>query len=237
MSAVVAKLGGVSSPGPSAPVRVLVVDDEPLVRAGVRLVLGVNPAVEVVGEAADGAAAVEFVRAHRPDVVLMDVRMPGLAGSEATEAIVGSSPARVLAMTSFDAEDQLLQMLSAGASGYLLKDEAPERIVDAVLRVAAGDTVISGRSTAQLVRLVVENEGGAGRAAALERIAALTGREREVALGVATGDTNQEIGTALHIAPGTVKTHLEQVFTKLGVRSRVQVGVMLERAGMGTARF
>jgi DNA-binding NarL/FixJ family response regulator len=218
-------------------VRVLVVDDEPLVRAGVRLVLGVNPAVEVVGEAADGAAAVEFVRAHRPDVVLMDVRMPGLAGSEATEAIVGSSPARVLAMTSFDAEDQLLQMLSAGASGYLLKDEAPERIVDAVLRVAAGDTVISGRSTAQLVRLVVENEGGAGRAAALERIAALTGREREVALGVATGDTNQEIGTALHIAPGTVKTHLEQVFTKLGVRSRVQVGVMLERAGMGTARF
>lgn len=219
----------------AAIVRVLVVDDEPLIRSGFRFVLGVQTTIEVIGEAADGAAAVEFVRAHRPDVVLMDVRMPGVGGPEATAAIVAQSDSRVLAMTSIDSEDQLLRMLSAGASGYLLKDESPDRIVDAVLRTAAGDTVVSGRSTAQLVRRAVQSEGGAGRRAAVERVAVLTGREREVAQGVARGDTNQEIGSKLHISAGTVKTHLEQVFAKLGVRSRVQVGVILERAGLGPA--
>ncbi|HTN54950.1 MAG TPA: response regulator transcription factor [Microbacterium sp.] len=216
-----------------APVRVLVVDDEQLIRSGFRFVLAVHPGIEVIGEAADGAEAIEFVRAHRPDVVLMDVRMPVLGGPEATSVVVTQSDARVLAMTSIDAEDQLLRMLSAGASGYLLKDESPERIVDAVLRTAAGDTVVSGRSTAQLVRRAVDSEGGSGRSAALERVAALTERERDVAVEVAGGSTNQEIGASLHISGGTVKTHLEQVFAKLGVRSRVQVGVILERAGLG----
>ncbi|WP_194421363.1 response regulator transcription factor [Microbacterium abyssi] len=218
-----------------SPVRVLVVDDEPLIRSGFRFVLAVDTAIEVIGEAADGAAAVDFVRAHRPDVVLMDVRMPGVGGPEATAAIVAQSEARVLAMTSIDAEDQLLRMLSAGASGYLLKDEPPARIADAVLRTAAGDTVVSGRSTAQLVRRAVEAEGGTGRRAAEKRVAVLTGRERDVAQGVARGETNQEIGSALHVSAGTVKTHLEQVFAKLGVRSRVQVGIILERAGLGPA--
>ncbi|WP_193597705.1 response regulator [Microbacterium sp. YJN-G] len=218
-------------------VRVLLVDDEPLIRSGLRAVLAFAPAVEVLGEVADGAAAVEFVRSHRPDVVLMDVRMPGMAGPEATAAIVAQSDARVLAMTSIDSEDQLMGMLSAGASGYLLKDESPDRIVEAVLRTAAGDTVISGRSTAQLVRRVVEAEGGAGRRAAEQRVSGLSGRERDVAQGVARGETNQEIGVALHISAGTVKTHLEQVFAKLGVRSRVQVGVILERAGLGPAEL
>lgn len=216
-----------------APVRVLVVDDEQLIRSGFRFVLAVHPGIEIIGEAADGAEAIEFVRAHRPDVVLMDVRMPVLGGPEATRVVVAQSDARVLAMTSIDAEDQLLRMLSAGASGYLLKDESPERIVDAVLRTAAGDTVVSGRSTAQLVRRAVDSEGGSGRSAALERVAALTERERDVAVEVAGGSTNQEIGASLHISGGTVKTHLEQVFAKLGVRSRVQVGVILERAGLG----
>jgi len=223
----------VTNAEPAAPVRVLVVDDEPLIRSGFRFVLGVHPTIEVVGEAADGAAAIEFVRAHRPDVVLMDVRMPGVSGPEATTAIVARSQSRVLAMTSLDSEDQLLRMLSVGASGYLLKDESPERIVDAVLRTAAGDTVVSGRSTAQLVRRAVQNEGGAGRRAAEERVAGRTARERDVAQGVARGETNQEIGAILHISAGTVKTHLEQVFAKRGVRSRVQVGVILERAGLG----
>ena len=214
-------------------VRVLIVDDEPLIRNGFRFVLAVDPAIEVVGEAPDGAAAIELVRRHRPDVVLMDVRMPGVDGSQATATIVAESSARVLAMTSIDAEGQLMRMLLAGASGYLLKDESPARIVDAIHRTALGDTVFSAQSTAQLVRRAVEAEGGAGRQAANARIAGLTDRERDVATLVASGATNQEVGVELHISAGTVKTHLEQVFAKLGVRNRVQVGVILERAGLG----
>ena len=217
-------------------VRVLIVDDEPLIRSGFRFVLGIDATIDVIGEAADGASAVELVRAHRPDVVLMDVRMPGVGGAEATALIVAQSNSKVLAMTSIDTEDQLIRMLIAGASGYLLKDEAPDRIIDAVRRTARGETFVSGRSTAQLIRQAVENEGGAGRRAATERVAVLTEREREVAQGVAQGSTNQEIGAALHISAGTVKTHLEQVFMKLGVRNRVQVGVLLERAGLGPAQ-
>ncbi|WP_247623630.1 response regulator [Microbacterium galbinum] len=216
-----------------SPVRVLIVDDEPLIRSGFRFVLGADPSIEVVAEASDGAAAIELVRTHRPDVVLMDVRMPVMDGPEATAAIVAESGARVLAMTSLDAEGQLVRMLIAGALGYLLKDESPTRIIDAVRRTAAGESVFSAQSTAQLVRRAVEGEQGQGRAAAVARISVLTERERDVAVRVASGATNQEIGAALHIAPGTVKTHLEQVFAKLAVRNRVQVGVLLERAGHG----
>lgn len=219
--------------------RVLLVDDESLIRMGFRYILGAaeveaeHPAIEVVGEVGDGAAAVAFVRAHRPDVVLMDVSMPIMTGLEATEVIVAESESRVLAMTSLDAEDQLFRMLEAGATGYLLKDESPARIVDAVRRTARGDAVVSALSTAQLVRRAVAGEGGAGRRVAIDRLGVLTERERDVAQRVASGATNQEIGAALHIAAGTVKSHLEQVFVKLGVRNRVQVGVILERAGLG----
>lgn len=220
--------------GEAGPVaRVLIVDDESLIRNGFRFVLGNDSSIEIVGEAPDGETAIELVRAHRPDVVLMDVRMLGMGGVEATSVIVSQSNSRVLAMTSIDSEDQLVRMLIAGASGYLLKDESPARIVDAVHRTVQGDTVVSGRSTAQLVRRAVADEGGAGRAAALERVSALTARERDIAEGVARGSTNQEIGATLHISAGTVKTHLEQVFVKLGVKGRVQVGVILERAGLG----
>lgn len=214
-------------------VRVLLVDDEPLIRSGFRFVLSVDKSIEVVAEAGDGASAIDLVRRHHPDVVLMDVRMPGVDGPQATEVIVAESSARVLAMTSIDAEGQLMRMLIAGASGYLLKDESPQRIVDAVRRTALGDTVFSAQSTAELVRRAVDAEGGVGRRAAADRVSGLTDRERDVAVGVASGETNQEIGVALHIAAGTVKTHLEQIFVKLGVRNRVQVGVILERAGLG----
>jgi DNA-binding NarL/FixJ family response regulator len=216
-----------------SPVRVLIVDDEPLIRSGFRFVLGVDPSIDVVAEASDGAAAIELVRAHRPDVVLMDVRMPVMDGPDATAVIVAESGTRVLAMTSLDAEGQLVRMLIAGALGYLLKDESPARIIDAVRRTAQGESVFSAQSTAQLVRRAVEGEQGQGRAAAVARISVLTERERDVAVRVASGATNQEIGAALHIAAGTVKTHLEQVFAKLAVRNRVQVGVLLERAGHG----
>lgn len=216
-------------------VRVLIVDDESLIRSGFRFVLGVDPLIEIVAEAADGAAAIDLVRRHRPDVVLMDVRMPVMDGPDATAVIVAESSSRVVAMTSIDSEGQLMRMLVAGATGYLLKDETPARIVEAVHRVAAGGTVFSAQSTAQLVRRAVEAEGGAGRRAAADRISVLSDRERAVASLVASGATNQEIGARLHIAAGTVKTHLEQVFVKLAVRNRVQVGVILERAGLGPA--
>lgn len=221
------------APAPAA-VRVLLVDDEPLIRNGFRYVLATDPAIQVVGEVADGAAAIEFVRAHRPDVVLMDVRMPGMAGPEATAIIVEQSSSKVLAMTSIDTEDQLVRMMGAGASGYLLKDESPAHIIEAIRRTALGETVMSSASAAHLVRRVVSDQSVARRDA-LERVALLTQREREVARGVAAGATNERIGADLHIAAGTVKTHLEQIFAKLGVRNRVQVGIILERAGLGPA--
>ena len=223
------------TPDPAA-VRVLIVDDDQLIRNGVRYVLAADRTVEIVGEASDGAAAIALVRAHRPDVVLMDVRMPGMGGVEATAAIIAQSDARVLAMTSVDSEEQLVQMLAAGASGYLLKDDPPERIVDAVRRTADGDAVLSSRSTQQLMRRAVESEHGSGRQEAIDLVGALTARERDVARGVASGATNQEIGELLHISAGTVKTHLEQVFVKLGVRRRVQIGILLERAGLGSVQ-
>ncbi|MFT4260759.1 response regulator [Microbacterium sp.] len=191
----------------------------------------------MVGEAADGAAAVALVRLRRPDVALMDVAMPGVDGIDATAAIVAESSTRVLAMTSIDAEGQLVRMMHAGASGYLMKDESPERIIEAVHRTAQGDIAMSAHSMAQLVRRVIEGEGGTGRQQAASRIADLTDRERGVAERVASGATNHEIGAALHISPGTVKTHLEQVYSKLGVRGRVQVGVIFERAGLGPAEI
>ncbi|MFS0853157.1 response regulator [Microbacterium sp. 179-I 3D4 NHS] len=224
-----------TTPDVGPAVRVLLVDDEPLIRSGFRFILGLDPSIEIVGEASDGGAAIELVRAHRPDVVLMDVRMPGMDGPDATAVIVAESTSRVLAMTSLDAEGQLLRMLLAGATGYLLKDESPARITEAVHRTALGESVFSAHSAAQLVRRAVESEHGQGRQAAVERISALTDRERDVAVRVASGETNHEIGAALHISAGTVKTHLEQVFAKLAVRNRVQVGVILERAGLGPA--
>lgn len=140
-------------------VRIVIVDDEPLIRSGFRFVLSADPRIEIVAEASDGAEAITLVRAHRPDVVLMDVRMPGVAGPAATAEIVASGETRVLAMTSFDSEDQLFEMLVAGAFGYLLKDEPPARIIEAVRLTADGETVVSGASTAQLIRRAVDSEG------------------------------------------------------------------------------
>lgn len=210
----------------------IIVDDEPLIRSGFRFVLSADAGIEVVGEAADGAEGVELVRRHHPHVVLMDVRMPGLSGIDATAQIVAQTSARVLAITSIDSGDQLVQMLVAGASGYLLKDEPPLRILDAVRRTAQGEAIVSSRSAAQLIQRAVAHDANDTRDAARVAIAVLTPRERDVAAGVARGETNAEIGAALFISAGTVKTHLEQVFAKLGARNRVQVGVICARADL-----
>jgi len=215
-----------------ATVRVLIVDDEPLIRSGFRFTLAADPSIEVIGEASDGAAAIELVRQHRPDVVLMDVRMPGIGGIDATTAIVAQTDAAVLAITSIDADQQLIRMLAAGASGYMLKDEPPGRIIDAVHRTARGDAILSSRSAARLIHHAVAGDAGLHRQNAADLIGTLTQREREVAAGVARGETNQEIGSALHISAGTVKSHLEQVFIKLRARNRVQVGVTFAQAGL-----
>lgn len=213
-------------------VRVLLVDDEQLIRSGFRYVLSTDPGIEIIGEAAEGETAIRAARTLRPDVVLMDVRMPGIGGVAATMEIVAFSEAKVLAVTSIDSEDQLVRMLAAGAGGYLLKDEPPDRIIDAVRRTAQGDAVLSSRSAAQLIRRAVESEGESSRGEALGLISVLTDRERQVGIAVARGDTNQEIGLALYISAGTVKTHLEQISSKLGVRGRVQMGVLFARAGL-----
>ncbi len=223
---------------PARPIRVIVVDDEPLIRSGLRHVMQIDAGIDVVGEAGDGAAALSVAAAHRPDVVLMDVRMPGMAGPEATEALLGRMPAaRVLAITSFDAEEQLLRMLTSGAIGYILKDEEPHRIIDAVRRAAAGEAILSPRSTAQLIKRVVAREDRGLREDAAARFERLTEREREIARRVAEGRTNAEIGGQLHLAAATVKTHLEQIHLKLGVRNRQLVAVLAERAGLGPAEL
>lgn len=217
------------------PVRVLLVDDEPLILSGFRHVLRNDEHIDVVADARDGSEAIEKVRMHQPDVVLMDIRMPGMSGIEATSIITQQSSARVLAVTSLNTDAHLLDMLIAGATGYLLKTESPAFIIDAVHRTAAGEAVFSGPSAAKLARQAVANEGGARRREAVELTDRLTPREREVAQAVARGYTNHQIGAALHISPGTVKTHLEQVFNKFGVDNRVRVGIILERAGLGPA--
>ncbi|MBY0690149.1 response regulator transcription factor [Microbacterium marinilacus] len=204
-----------------------------MARAGLRGILETASDIEVVAEAGDGAGAVEAARAHRPDIVLMDVRMPGMSGAEATSALLAHVDARVIAITSFDSEDYVFRMIESGASGFLLKDTAPLDIIQAVRTVAAGDSVVSPRSTAHLVRRFAATSGDAARRHAAERFATLTARERDVAVHVAGGATNDEIAAAMHLSVATVKTHLDQVRIKLGARNRALVCVLVERAGFG----
>lgn len=211
----------------------LIVDDDGMARAGLRGILETAHDIEVVAEAADGPTAVELARAHRPGIVLMDVRMPGMSGAEATTAVLAQIDTRVVAITSFDTEDYVFRMIEAGASGFLLKDTPPLDIIQAVRTVAEGDSVISPRSTAHLVRRFAAGSGGAAKREAAERFSTLSAREREIAVLVAGGASNNEIAEALHLSVATVKTHLEQARIKLGARNRALVCVLVERAGFG----
>jgi DNA-binding NarL/FixJ family response regulator len=208
-------------------IRVLLADDQPLLRMGFRMILSAQPDLEVVGEAVDGADAVRQARALRPDVVLMDVRMPGTDGIQATEQIVGADQgSRVLILTTFDLDEYAFAGLRAGASGFVLKDVPPAELIGAIRAVAAGDAVVAPRVTRSLLDQLSAHlpdpraEPPATDAAA---VAVLTDREREVFGEVARGLSNAEIAARLHLSEATVKTHITRVLAKLRLRDRVQM--------------
>lgn len=218
---------------------VLLVDDQALLRMGFRLVLEGAGDLEVVGEAADGRSAIDQVVALRPDVVLMDVRMPGMNGIDATERIVAEHPGtRVLILTTFDLDEYAFAALRVGASGFLLKDAKPAELVAAIRSVASGDAVVSPRITRRMLEMFADRlpAGGpeAGRRApgADPRLAELTAREREVLAAVAEGLSNAEIAERMFLSEATVKTHVGRILAKLGVRDRVQAVVLCYQAGL-----
>lgn len=214
-------------------IRVLLVDDDPLVRSGLRLMFGGAPDIEVVAEAADGSEVQPLVEAHSPDVVLMDIRMPVVDGLEATEALRRREQApEVIALTTFNSDAHVLRALRAGAAGFVLKDTAPEEIVQAVRRVTAGEPVLSPEVTRQLIAQV--SGGGTDRDArairARQQLAALGGREREVATAVGRGSSNAEIAAELYMSVPTVKTHVSRILTKLSLNNRVQIALLANDA-------
>lgn len=214
-------------------VRVLLVDDDPLVRAGLRMILSAADDIEVVGEADDGAAAVEAVRAQFPDVVLMDIRMPGVDGITATQRLRASSePPQVIVLTTFHADEYVLRALRAGASGFLLKDTAPADIIAAIRLVHAGDAMLSPSVTRTLLGTLTDGAADQRRAASSARLQALTEREREVAVAVGTGASNADIAGQLYMSEATVKAHVSRLLTKLTVTNRVQVAILVHDAGL-----
>jgi DNA-binding NarL/FixJ family response regulator len=219
------------------PIRVVLVDDDPLVRAGLGLMLRGAPQLEIVGEAGDGAEALEVIARTRPDVVLMDIRMPRMDGLAATERICRQpQPPHVIVLTTFDADDYVVRALASGATGFLLKDTSPPMIVEAIQKVAAGEPMLSPSVTAQLIRRIVDAPASgtvADRArAAASRLAQLSERERDVAVAVGRGRSNAEIGTELYMSVATVKAHVSHIFAKLGAANRVQIAIWVHEAGL-----
>ena len=214
---------------PGATVRVLLADDQELVRAGFSMILEVEPDVEVVGEARDGAEAVRQVAALRPDVVLMDVQMPGTDGIQATERVVAEHPGtRVLILTTFDDDDYLFAALQAGASGFLLKNCPPEDLVNAIRLAAQGHALLAPEVTQ---RVIARSTGRAGRAAAHD-LEELTERERDVLMALARGLSNAEIAAEMFVSAATVKSHVSRILTKLDARDRVQAVIAAYESGL-----
>ena len=217
-------------------IRVLVVDDDPLVRAGLALILGAGPDIDVVGEAADGAAAVDAARRLKPDVVLMDIRMPGVDGLSATERLRAAGPVpAIVVLTTFDTDEYVLRALRLGANGFLLKDTPPADILAAVRRVAAGEQMLSPAVVARLIAHVVRGDGGDERQRRADRcraaLATLTDRERDVAVAVGDGKSNADIAAELHMSVATVKTYVSRILAKLDCANRVQVAILVHEAG------
>lgn len=214
-------------------IRLLLVDDDPLVRAGLSLMLGGADDIEIVGEAADGDEVEELVDRTRPDVVLMDIRMPSVDGLAATELLRRRDDApHIVLLTTFHADEQVLRALRAGAAGFVLKDTAPAEIVDAVRRVAAGDPALSPTVTRQLMAHAAGSAADARRARARARLAALNDREREVAVAVGRGHANAGIAAELYMSVATVKTHVSRVLAKLDLGNRVQIALLVHDAGL-----
>jgi DNA-binding NarL/FixJ family response regulator len=215
-------------------IRVLLVDDQPLLRTGFRMILSSEPDLQIVGEAGDGAAAVEAARKLNPDVVLMDIRMPGMDGIQATRALAGpgvESPVKVLILTTFGSDEYVVESLRAGASGFLLKDAPPEDLVEAIKIVAAGDALLAPSITRRLLdrvasRLPTAQEG------TIPALSELTERELEVLKLVARGMSNAEIAEKLVVSETTVKTHVSRVLAKLDLRDRVQAVILAYETGL-----
>ena len=216
-------------------ISVLLADDQPLLRRGFRMILEAEGDLTVVAEAGQGEEAVDLARRYRPDVVLMDIRMPGTDGIEATRRITAAHPGmRVLALTTFDLDEYAFGALRAGASGFLLKDVRPAELVAAIRTVAAGDAVISPRVTRRLLEEYAQvlPLSAAQRAQLYPQLSALTEREREVLIAVAQGLSNAEIAATLFVSEATVKSHVGRILAKLGLRDRVQVVVLAYETGL-----
>jgi DNA-binding NarL/FixJ family response regulator len=202
-------------------IRVVLADDQELVRSGFAMILDAQPDIQVVAEAGDGAAAIEAVRAHAPDVVLLDIRMPGVDGIEAAKVICAETATRALMLTTFDQDDYVYDALYAGASGFLLKDVRRDDLVHAVRVVAAGESLLAPTVTRRLIADITRNRPREGTPPS-ERLSVLTARERETLRLLGRGLSNAEIATAMVVSEHTVKTHVSNVLSKLGLRDRVQ---------------
>ena len=214
-----------------ARVKVLLVDDDALVRAGPRLILSSADDITVVGETDDGAGAVAAVRQHRPDVVLMDIRMPQMDGIMATAALRRlAPPPQVVVLTTFQADEHVVAALRAGASGFLVKDTPPADIITAVRLVAAGDAIVSPSVTRTLLSHFGNTETSERHRVAAQRLAALTDREREVATAVGAGASNAEIAASLFMSEATVKAHVSRLLSKLDLSNRVQIAILVHDA-------
>jgi DNA-binding NarL/FixJ family response regulator len=214
-------------------IRVLIVDDDALVRAGLSMILAGSDDVRVVAEASDGAQVPAAVDAYAPDVVLMDIRMPGVDGLAATEELRRRADApQIIVLTTFDADDHVLRALRAGAAGFLLKDTPPPEILRAIRAVAAGEAMLSPAVTRRLIDRVADDGIGARGAQARERLDRLTDREREVAVAIGQGKSNAEIAAELYMSVATVKAHVSRLLQKLDLDNRVQIALLAHDAGV-----
>ena len=213
-------------------VRVVLIDDDPLVRAGLKLMLGGREGVDFVGEGSDGSEAAALVAEHRPDVLLMDIRMPGKDGLTATEELMAQKDApRVVILTTFDSDDSVLRALAAGAAGFLLKDTPPDRMLEAIKQVAAGEHTLSPSVVSQVSAAATRHRGDPRREDARADLAVLNAREKDVAIAIGRGLTNAEISARHYLSLATVKGVVTQIFDKLGLTNRVQVAIKVHDAG------